>query len=139
MRPARAHRPDIIGNGVWDVTEVGKMKRSITGILVCVLSLYGCNNDVEKPATGKRVTVETNKGPVALTDVKRDERKKELTARVEGTQINATLRIVPAGDGVVTTGGTAMLLDASGRLLYSLEMTMNQETNEVVYRQATED
>jgi hypothetical protein len=53
--------------------------------------------------------------------------------------MDAVLHIVPSGDGTVTVGGTAMLVDAAGRLLYSLEMTINQETHEVMYRQATED
>src|SRR3954464_13790806 len=32
-----------------DVTEVGTMKRKFAGILICVLSLIGCSNNVEKP------------------------------------------------------------------------------------------
>jgi hypothetical protein len=116
------------------------MKRKLTAILVCVLSLVGCDNDVQKPDTREKgVTVETHRGPATLTDVKRDDERKELTAHVAGTQFSATLRIVPAGDGVVMSGGTAMLIDASGKLLYSIEITINEETNEIVYRQATED
>jgi len=116
------------------------MKRKLMAILVCVLSLVGCDNDVQKPDRRKQdVTVDTRKGPATLTDVKRNDERKELTAHVDGTQFSGTLRIVPAGDGIVTSGGTAMLIDASGRLLYSIEITVNQETNEIVYRQATED
>jgi hypothetical protein len=62
-----------------------------------------------------------------------------MTAHIDGAGLNATLQIAPTGDGVVTVGGTAMLIDASGRLLYSIEMTVNRESNEVHYRQATED
>lgn len=115
------------------------MKRIVSAIMLCVFPFYGCSNNVEKPGNEKRVTVSTRSGPVTMTEVKRNTDRKELSAHVEGTQINATLRIVPAGDGMVTTGGTAMLIDASGKLLYSLEMTLNSETNEVTYRQATED
>jgi hypothetical protein len=115
------------------------MKRIVSVIMLCVFPFYGCSNNVEKPGNEKRVTVATRTGPVTMTEVKRNVDRKELSAHVEGTQVNATLRIVPAGDGVVTTGGTAMLIDASGKLLYSLEMTLNSETNEVTYRQATED
>jgi hypothetical protein len=74
-----------------------------------------------------------------MKNVNRNDERKETTATVEGAGFNATLHIEPAGDGVVTIGGNAMLIDASGHLLYSLEMTINRETNEVTYRQATED
>jgi hypothetical protein len=122
--------------------EVGTMKRKLAGILMCLLPLVGCNNDVQKPdksESEKQVIIQTSHGPIVMKHVNRNDEQKELTASVQGSAFSATLRIVPAGDGVMTVGANAMLVDASGRLLYSIEMTVNQETNEVVYRQATED
>jgi len=118
------------------------MKRKLAGILMCVLPLVGCNNDVQKPDTDvkeapRQLTVQTRNGPVVMKNLNRNVDRKETTASVEGAGFNATLQIVPAGDGVVTIGGNAMLIDASGKLLYSIEMMINQETNEVTYRQAT--
>lgn len=124
---------------IWDVTEVGTMKRILAGILVGVLALVGCNNDVQKPDSRERATVRTAKGPVEIADVQRDVSRKVLSAHVAGAEVNATLSILPAGDGVVTTGGKAMLVDSSGRLLYSLETTVNANTNDVTYRQETEE
>lgn len=120
------------------------MKRQVSGILMCLLALAGCNNDVQEPDTREkesapRIAVLTSNGPVVMTNVNRNSERRETTAHVEGAGFNATLQIVPAGDGVVTIGGNAMLIDASGRLLYSIELTVNQDTHEVTYRQATAD
>ena len=136
---ANAFPPDIISNRFGDVTEVGTMKRKLAGLLMCALPLLGCNNDVQKPDIGKRTTIETGSGPVTITNVVRNVDRKELSAHVEGATFNATLRIIPPGGGGNSTlGGTAMLIDASGKLLYSLEMTVNEETNEAIFRQATD-
>lgn len=120
------------------------MKRKLAGILMCMLPLVGCNDDVQKPDVVLKqktspIIVQTTKGSVEVKNVDRNNERKETSASVVGAGFNATLQIVPAGDGVVTVGGNAMLIDASGRLLYSLAITINQETNEVTYRQATED
>lgn len=119
------------------------MKRKLAGILMCMLPLVGCNDDVQQPDTNvkqatRQITVQTSNGPVVMKNLNRNDERKKTTASVEGAGFSATLHIVPAGDGVVTIGGNAMLIDASGKLLYSIEMTVNQETNEVTYRQATE-
>jgi len=120
------------------------MKRKLAGILMCVLPLVGCNNDVQKPDAHEKqgtreIVVQTKNGPVVMKNLNRNDDRKETTATVEGAGFSAMLQIESAGDGVVTVGGNARLIDASGRLLYSIEMTVNQETNEVTYRQATEE
>jgi len=119
------------------------MKRKLAGILMCVLPLVGCNNDVQKPDAHEKqgtreIVVQTKNGPVVMKNLNRNDDRKETTATVEGAGFSGILQIGSAGDGVVTVGGNARLIDASGRLLYSIEMTVNQETNEVAYRQATE-
>ena len=115
------------------------MKWKRVGVLMCLLSLAGCNNDVQKPENENRTTVQTQTRAVVVSDVKRDEERKEVSAHIEGGQINGTLRIVPAGDGVVITGETVMLINAAGKVLYSFERTIDNTTNEVRYREATED
>lgn len=120
------------------------MKRKLAGILMCMLPLVGCNDDVQNPDTNvkqatRQITIQTTNGPVVMKNLNRNNERREATASVEGAGFNATLHIEPAGDGVVTIGGNAMLIDASGQLLYSIEMTINQQTHEVTYRQATED
>lgn len=118
------------------------MKRKLAGILMCMLALVGCNNDVQKPDANRKQTnqivVQTKNGPVVMKNFNRNDDRRATTASVEGAGFRATLQVVPAGDGVVNVGGNASLIDASGRLLYSIEMTVNQETNEVTYRQATD-
>jgi len=115
------------------------MKWRLTGILMCVLALVGCNDEVQKPETTKRVVVNTVMGPVEVTSLKQDVNLRAFSVRVAGTQVDATLEIVPSGDGVTTFGGTATLSDASGAPLYSLEMTLDRSTGDVIYRESTGD
>jgi hypothetical protein len=38
------------------------MKRKLAGVLICVLPLFGCNNDVEQPEPQRRMSVDTPRG-----------------------------------------------------------------------------
>ena len=65
------------------------MKWKVAGALMCVLSLVGCHNDVEKPVSQQRVTVDTPRGKVMLQDAIQDLDDKVVTATVIGGDINA--------------------------------------------------
>jgi len=128
--------PDTISNRDWDTTEVGKMKRKMAGILVCLLSLVGCNNDVQAPVTEQRVTVNTVKGPVVIENADRNLDQKVVNAHVVGTGIDATLTVISTDDGG-THSVIASLADPSGQLLYSIETRVNEGTGAVTCVQAT--
>lgn len=113
------------------------MKRKLAGALICVLLLPGCNNDVEKPEPQRHVVVDTPRGKVMIQDPRSNPDEGYFTGSVLGEGIDATLRLEPTGDGIETAGMSAELRDHSGRLLFSLEMTANQTTGEIVYTQAT--
>lgn len=112
------------------------MKRKLTGILVCMLSLVGCNNDVQKPETAKRVTVNTVMGPVTVQDAIKNDDQKAVEARVTGQGIDATL-VITVTDDVNIHGVLASLTDNSGQLLYSIETTVNKATGATSWTEAT--
>jgi hypothetical protein len=122
----------------WDDMEVGKMKRKVVGVLVVMLSLPGCSNDVEKPERERSLTLNTVMGTVVVQDVNRNLEQKEVTARVVGADIDAILQVASSGDGSQVHGVIAELTDVSGRLLFSFETLANDETGEVSYREATD-
>ena len=113
------------------------MKRKPAGVLIVVLSLLGCNNDVEKPETARRITVDTPRGAIMVQNAVRNLDDEFVTASVAGAGFDGTLRVASTGNGVTTTGGVAELLDSSGQLLFSIETVINRETGEVVLTQAT--
>jgi hypothetical protein len=115
------------------------MKWKVAGALMCMLSLVGCHNDVEKPVSQRRVTVDTPRGKVMLQEAIQNVDDKFVTASVTGGDINATFRLVSTGDDANVIGGRAELLDASGRLLFSIETRMNRVTGEIVMTEATPD
>ena len=115
------------------------MKWKVAGVLMCVLSLLGCSNDVEKPEPVRRMTVDTPGGKKKVQDPVRDPDGRRFTASVVGEGTDATLRLESTGDGVTTTGLLAELRDPSGNLLFSLEATVNHVTGEVIYTQATSE
>lgn len=115
------------------------MKWKVAGALMCVLSLVGCHNDVEKPVAQQRVTVETPRGKVMLQDAIQHGDDKSVTASVTGDDINATFRLVSIGDNTSITGGRAELVDPSGRLLFSIEARIDNTTGELVMTEATPD
>jgi hypothetical protein len=75
------------------------MKRKMAGILVCLLSLAGCNNDVQEPVNERRVTVNTVKGPVVIEDANRNLDQKVVNAHVVGAGIDAILTVASTEDG----------------------------------------
>jgi hypothetical protein len=112
------------------------MKRKMAGILVCLLSFVGCNNDVQEPVSEIRVTVNTVKGPIAIDDANRNLDQKVVSAHVVGAGIDATLTVASTDDGD-THSVIASLTDPSGQLLYSIETRVNESTGAVTCIQAT--
>jgi hypothetical protein len=112
------------------------MKRKMAGILVCLLSFVGCNNDVQEPVNEKRVTVNTVKGPVVIDDANRNLDQEVVNAHVVGTGIDATLTVASRDDGD-THSVIASLTDSSGQLLYSIETRVDEGTGTVTCIQAT--
>ena len=99
------------------------MKRKLAGVLLCVLSLLGCNSDVDRPAAPQQsggVTVETPRGSVVIKNAVRNLDEKYLTADVVGDGVEYTFRLTSVADGTSVTGGVAELLDESGQLVISL-------------------
>ena len=118
------------------------MKRKLAGVLLCVLSLFGCNNDVDRPAAPPRsggVTIETPRGNVVVKNAVRNLDEKYLTADVVGDDVKYTFRLTSVGDGNSVTGGVAELLDESGQLAISLATMVNNDTGEVVFTETTPD
>ncbi|HET6349274.1 MAG TPA: hypothetical protein VFH88_09355 [Candidatus Krumholzibacteria bacterium] len=114
------------------------MKRMMACALLVVLSLVGCNRDVQGPEQADRVTLNTAMGDVVVEDVTRDLNAKRMTARVVGSQIDANLQVSSSSTGENQQVVTATLTDADGNLLYMIEETANTLTGELIYREATE-
>lgn len=115
------------------------MRGNLAGVLMCTISLLGCSNDVQRPKKEDILNLSTATGEVAVQVLNRSTERKEFTGRVIGNGIDATLRVSSTGDGVTTRGAIAELIDTSGRLLFSLESTVNNATGELTYREATAD
>lgn len=113
------------------------MKWKFAGVMVCVLSLLGCTNDVEKPEPVQRVVVDTPRGKVMIQNPVQNLTERYVTADVVANGTDFTFRLASSGDGAAVTGGVAELLDASGQLLFSIETLLNTETGEMVFTQAT--
>jgi hypothetical protein len=128
--------PDIISNRFRDVMEVGTMNRKIAGMLLGVLSLFGCSNDVQKPTTGRNVTVKTARGPVTVQDATRDMNARVMNARVVGSGIDAVLTVSSSEDAGVQSF-VASLSDASGQLLYSIETRVDEAAGTITATEAT--
>jgi len=112
------------------------MNRKIAAMLACLLSLFGCSNDVQKPETGKSMTVKTAHGPVTVQDATRDMSARVMNARVVGSGIDAVLT-VSSNDDAGVQSFTASLSDASGQLLYSIETRVDEATGTTTAIEAT--
>jgi len=113
------------------------MKRKLVGLLTGVLVIFGCNNDVEKPAADAGPIIRTVNGEVTVSNVTGDRSSGHITATVTGTTVDAIVTIT----GTETPTGTqtmATLTDASGQLLYSIETIMNEQTGEITYTESTD-
>jgi hypothetical protein len=117
--------------------EVGMMRWKLAGVLMCALSLLGCNDDVEMPTTTNDHVIGTSSGKVAIQNAVRHMEEGYFTADVVGEGFHYTLRLAPAGDNTTVFGGVAELRDESDALLFSMETLVNRETGEITFNQAT--
>lgn len=112
------------------------MKWKVAGVLMCLFSLAGCNDDVERPERHERVALNTPGGTVFIQDPTRSVDERRFTAVVQGGGIDAILELEAIGDEM-TAGTTARLLDSQGRLLFSMGTSTNMSTGEFTITQST--